>query len=394
MRKVYLDNTAGTPLLPEVKEAMLPYLGEVFGNPQSLHDWGDKAREALDEAREKVAGLIGADPEEIIFTSGGTESNNLAVKGLALARQSQGKHVIVSAIEHFSVLHAARTLEKWGFEVTEVPVDKYGVVNPEDVKKSIRKDTVLVSIMHANGEIGTIQPIKEITQITRELKIPFHTDAVATVGTIPVNVTDLGVDALSLAGSQFYGPKGTGALWLRKGLRIIPLLDGGIQEGGRRGGTENVPGIVGLGKAAEIAAAQMPVRINTLTPLRDLLLKELPSKIEHVVITGHPTNRLPGHASFCVEFIEGEAMLMLLNSKGIAVSSGSACTSRALKASHVLLAIGLSHEIAQGSILFTLGLDNTKEDIDYVLEMMPPVVDRLRQMSPLYAKYVKAGKGG
>jgi cysteine desulfurase len=394
MRKVYLDNAATTPLLPEVKEAMLPFLGEVFGNPQSLHDWGDGAREAVDAAREKVAGLIGAEAEEIIFTSGGTESNNFAVKGLALAQQGKGKHVVVSAIEHFSVLHSAKTLEKWGFEVTEVPVDKYGVIDPADVKKSIRKDTVLVSIMHANGEIGTIEPIKEIAKITRELKIPFHTDAVATAGTIPVNVGELGVDALSLAGSQFYGPKGAGALWLRKGMRIIPLLDGGIQEGGRRGGTENVPGIIGLGKAAEIAGAQMPSRIKTLTPLRDRLLKELPSGIEHVVVTGHPQNRLPGHASFCVEFIEGEAMLMLLNSKGIAVSSGSACTSRALKASHVLIAIGLSHEIAQGSVLFTLGLDTTKEDIDYVLENMPPVVDRLRQMSPLYAKYVKAGKGG
>jgi cysteine desulfurase len=394
MKKVYLDNAASTPLLPEVQEAMMPYLGEVFGNPSSLHDWGDGAREAIENARTQVASLIGASPEEIIFTSGGTESNNLAVKGLALAQQSKGKHVVVSAIEHFSVLHSARTLEKWGFEVTEVPVDKNGVVNPEDVKKNIRKDTVLVSIMHANGEIGTIEPIKEIARITRELKIPFHTDAVATVGTIPINVGELGVDALSLAGSQFYGPKGTGALWLRKGVRIIPLLDGGIQEGGRRGGTENVPGIVGLGKAAELAARDMAARIKRLIPLRDRLLAELPVKIEHVVVTGHPQERLPGHASFCVEFIEGEAMLMLLNSRGIAVSSGSACTSRALKASHVLIALGLSHEIAQGSVLFTLGLDNIPEDIDYVLETMPPVVDRLRQMSPLYAKFVKSGKGG
>ncbi len=394
MNKVYLDNTAGAPVLPEVKQAMLPYFGEIFGNPQSLHDWGDTARQAVDNAREKVASLIGASPEEIIFTSGGTESNNLAVKGIALAQQSKGKHVVVSAIEHFSVLHSARTLEKWGFEVTEVPVDKYGVVNPDDVKKSIRKDTVLVSIMHANGEIGTIEPIKEIAAITREMKISLHTDAVATAGTIPVNVNDLDVDALSLAGNQFFGPKGTGALWVRKGLRLMPLLDGGIQEGGRRGGTENVPGIVGLGVAAEIAAAQMQSRINQLTPMRDYLLDELPRRVGHVVVTGHQQNRLPGHASFCVEFIEGEAMLMLLNSKGIAVSSGSACTSRALKASHVLIALGLSHEIAQGSILFTLGLDNTKVDIEYVLETMPPVVDRLRKMSPLYDKYVKADKGG
>jgi cysteine desulfurase len=394
MRKVYLDNASTTPLLPGVKEAMLPFLGESFGNPSSLHDWGDAAREALDGARAKVAALINADPEEIIFTSCGTESNNTAVKGIALAQQSKGKHVVVSAIEHFSVLHAARTLEKWGFEVTEVPVDKYGVVSPEDVRKAVRKDTVLVSVMHANGEIGTIEPIKEISQITRELKIPFHIDAVATAGTIPVDVNELGVDALSLAGNQFYGPKGVGALWLRKGVRLMPLFDGGIQEGGRRSGTENVPAIAGLGKAAEIAKADMTSRINKLTPLRDRLLKSLPEKIEHVVVTGHPQNRLPGHASFCVEFIEGESMLMLLNSQGIAVSSGSACTSRALKASHVLIALGLPHEIAQGSILFTLGLDTTREDIDYVLETMPPIVTRLRQMSPLYAKFVKSGKGG
>jgi cysteine desulfurase len=394
MRKVYLDNAASTPLLPEVREVMMPYLGEVFGNPSSLHDWGDGAREAVEIARAQVADLIGASPEDIIFTSGGTESNNFAVKGLALAQQGKGKHVVVSAIEHFSVLHSARTLEKWGFEVTEVPVDKYGVIDPEEVRRNLRKDTVLVSIMHANGEVGTIQRIKEIAKITRELKIFLHTDAVATAGTIPVNVTELGVDALSLAGSQFYGPKGTGALWLRKGVRIFPLLDGGIQEGGKRGGTENVPGIVGLGKAAELAGADIAARIKQMTPLRDRLLTELPAKIEHVVVTGHPQDRLPGHASFCVEFIEGEAMLMLLNSKGIAVSSGSACTSRALKASHVLIALGLSHEIAQGSVLFTLGLDSVPEDIDYVLEMMPPVVDRLRQMSPLYAKFVKTGKGG
>lgn len=394
MKKVYLDNAATTPLLPEVREAMLPYLGEAFGNPSCLHDWGDTAREAMENARAQVAQLIGADAEEIIFTASGTESNNFAVKGLALAQQNKGKHVVASAIEHFSVLHSARTLEKWGFELSLVPVDKYGVVDPEDVQRSIRKDTVLVSIMHANNEVGTIEPIKEIAKVTKEKGVVFHADAVATAGTIPIDVKDLGVDTLSLAGNQFYGPKGVGALWVRKGVRIVPLLDGGVQEGGRRAGTENVPALVGLGKAAEVARLNMASRIEHLTQLRNRLLTELPSKIEHVVVTGHPQNRLPGHASFCVEFIEGEAMLMLLNSQGVAVTSGSACTSRALKASHVLIAMGLSHALAQGSLLFSFGLDNTSEDIDYVLEVMTRVVDRLRQMSPLYAKFIKTGKGG
>jgi len=394
MQKVYLDNTATTPLLPEVREAMMPYLEGVFGNPSSLHDWGDGAREALETARDRVARLIGGDAEGIIFTGSGTEANNLAVKGLAMAQQKKGKHVVVSAIEHFSVLHSARTLEKWGFEVSEVPVDKHGTVDPEDVRKSLRKDTVLVSVMHANGEVGTIEPIGEIAKITRENNVVFHTDAVAAAGTVPVDIKELGVDALSLAGNQFYGPKGVGALWVRKGVRIMPIIDGGIQEGGRRAGTENVPAIAGLGKAAELAERDIAKRIKHLAPLRDRLLKELPGKIENVVVTGHPRNRLPGHASFCVEFIEGEAMLMLLNSKGVAVSSGSACTSRALKASHVLIAMGISHELAQGSILFTLGIDSTAKGIDYVLETMPPVVDRLRQMSPLYSKFTKASKGG
>ncbi len=394
MRKVYLDNAATTPLLPEVREAMLPYLAEDFGNPSCIHEWGDAAREAMDTARARVARLIGANAEEIIFTGSGTESNNFAIKGLALAQQNKGKHVVVSAIEHFSVLHSARTLEKWGFELSLVPVDKYGKVNPEDVLKALRKDTVLVSVMHANSEMGSIEPIKEIAKVTREKGVVFHTDAVATAGTIPVEVKELGVDALSLAGNQFYGPKGVGALWVRKGVRIMPLLDGGVQEGGRRAGTENVPAIGGLGKAAELATADMEVRIERLTALRDRLLIELPDKIDHVVVTGHPQNRLPGNASFCVEFIEGEAMLMLLNSRGVAVTSGSACTSRALKASHVLIAMGLSHALAQGSLLFSFGLDNTNEDVDYVLEVLPPIVDRLRQMSPLYAKFIKTSKGG
>ena len=393
MRKVYLDNASATPLHPEVWQAMTPFLGETYGNPSSLHDWGDAAREAVEVARAQVAQLIGADAEEIIFTGSGTESNNFAIKGLALAQQNKGKHVVVSAIEHFSVLHSARTLEKWGFELSLVPVDKHGLVDPEDVRKSLRKDTILVSVMHANGEAGTIEPIQEIARITRENNVVFHTDAVATAGTIPVDVKRLGVDSLSLAGNQFYGPTGIGALWVRKGVRIMPLLDGGVQEGGRRAGTENVPAIVGLGKAAELATTNVAAQVEHLTPLRDRLLTELPGKIDHVVVTGHPQNRLPGNASFCVEFIEGESMLMLLNSQGVAVSSGSACTSRALKASHVLIAMGISHELAQGSLLFSLGIDNTAEDIDYVLEVLPPIADRLRQMSPLYSKFIKTGKG-
>ncbi|MBP1706288.1 MAG: cysteine desulfurase NifS [Chloroflexi bacterium] len=395
MRRVYLDHAATTAILPEVREAMLPYLGDYFGNPSSLHDWGDPVREALDKARQQVATLIGVtEPEEVIFTASGTESNNFAIKGLALAQQSKGKHILISAIEHFSVMNSAKSLEKLGFEITPVPVGKDGLVDPEEVRKNIRPDTVLVSIMHANGEVGTIQPLQEIARFTRERKIVFHTDAVATCGTVAVNVKELGVDALSLAGSQFYGPKGSAALWVRRGVRILPLLDGGIQEGGRRAGTEDVPAIVGLGQAAEIAVRDIPGRILKLSPMRDKLLRQLPEKIKNVLVTGHPQRRLPGHASFCIEFVEGESMLMLLNSQGIAVSSGSSCTSRALKASHVLIAMGFSHEIAQGSILFTLGIDNNAEDIDYVLEVMPPIVDRLRQMSPLYSKYVKASKGG
>jgi len=394
MRKVYLDHAATTPLLPQVREAMLPYMGEAFGNPSCLHDWGDAAREAMETARTQVAQLIGANAEEVIFTGSGTESNNFAIKGLALAQQKKGKHIVVSAIEHFSVLHSAKTLEKWGFELSTVPVDKYGLVDPEDVRKSLRKDTILVSIMHANGEVGTIEPIPEIARITRESNAVFHTDAVATAGTIPTDVKEMGVDALSLAGNQFYGPKGVGAIWVRKGVRIIPLLDGGVQEGGRRAGTENVPAIAGLGKAAELAEANMTARMEHLTQLRNRLLTELPVNIDHTVVTGPLQNRLPGNVSFCVEFIEGESMLMLLNSQGVAVTSGSACTSKALKASHVLISMGLSHEIAQGSLLFSLGIDNTPQDIDYVLKVLPSIVDRLRQMSPLYAKFIKEGKGG
>jgi len=392
-RRVYLDYVATTPVLPEVLEAMLPYFKNVYGNPQSLHSWGDEAREAIERARGQVAGLVGGSPEEIVFTSSGSEANNLAVKGLAQGQIEKGKHIIVSAVEHFSVLNAAQTLEKAGFELTVVPVDKYGLVDPDEVANNIRKDTILVSVMHANGEVGTIQAIAEISKRVREAGVLFHTDAVAGTGNIPVNVNELGVDALSLAASQFYGPKGAAALWVRKRIRLIPLMDGGVQEGGRRPGTENVPAIVGLGKAAELAAANMPSRMEKLSQLRDKLINGILTSIDHTLLTGHPTQRLPHHASFCVEFIEGEAMLLLLNIQGIAVSSGSACTSRALKASHVLIAMGISHEIAQGSLLFSLGVDNNEADIDYVVEKLPPIVDRLRQMSPLYAKFIKEKRG-
>ncbi|MFC2059269.1 cysteine desulfurase family protein [Chloroflexota bacterium] len=395
MRRIYLDNAATTRMLPEVLEAMLPYLKDGYGNPSSLHSWGDEARTAVDEARAKVAELVGARPDEIIFTSSGSEANNLAVKGLALARQEKGKHIVVSAIEHFSVLHSVRTLEKLGFKATQVPVDKYGLADPEEVARSIRKDTILVSVMHANGEVGTLEPIREISKLAKEAGVAFHTDAVTSAGTIPIDVADVGVDALSLAGNEFYGPKGMGALYLRKGTRIIPLIDGGVQEDGRRGGTENVAGIAGLGKAAELAKKDMGTRAKHMITLRDKLIKGLLAKIEHSILTGHPTKRLPGNASFCIEFIEGESMLMLLDQQGVATSSGSACTSRALKGSHVLTAMGLPPEISQGSVLFTLGLDNTEPDIDYVLEELPPIVQRLREMSPLYSKFLKEkGKGG
>ena len=394
MRKVYLDHVATTPLDPRVLEVMLPYLREVFGNPSSLHDWGDEPRQALEMARGQVASLIGAQPQEIIFTGNATEANNFAIKGLALAQQDKGKHILVSAVEHFSVLNAAKTMGKLGFEVGQVPVDKHGLVNSEEVKRRLRQDTILVSVMHANAEIGTIEPIAEIARVVKETGAVFHTDAVASTGAIPIKVTELGVDALTMAANQFYGPKGVGALWVRRGVRIMPLLDGGIQEGGRRAGTEDVAAIVGFGKAAELAQEEMSARLEHLVPLRDHLIQGVASRIEHSILTGHPTGRLPGHASFCIEFIEGEAMLMLLNAQGVAASSGSSCTSRALKASHVLTVIGLPPEIAQGSLVFTLGRSTSREDIDYVLKELPLVVERLRQMSPLFAKFVKAQKGG
>jgi len=386
MRKVYFDHAATTPIHPKVVEAMLPYLKEQFGNPLSLHSFGEDPREALEEARAKVADLIGARPNEVYFTSSGSEANNMAVKGIALMNRQKGQHTVVSAIEHQSVLNATQTLEKLGFEVTQVPVDQHGLVDADDVVAAIRDDTTFVSVMHANNEIGTIEPVAEIARAVKAKGkgIVFHTDAVATVGTLPVDVKELGVDLLSLAGNQFYGPKGAGALFIKRGFRIMPLIDGGIQERGRRAGTENVPAIVGLGVAAELAQESLAEWAEKLIPLRNRLIERLTSEMDRVYLTGHPTKRLPGHVSVCIEFIEGESMLLMLNMQGIAASSGSTCTSRALKASHVLMAIGLEAALAQGSLVFTLGESNTIEDVDYVAEVLPPIVERLRQMSPLY----------
>lgn len=392
MRRVYLDHIAATPLDPQVLQAMLPYLGEKYGNPQSLHSIGQEALQAVEEARSQVAGLIGADESEIFFTASGSEANNFAIKGIALARREKGSHIVLSAIEHQSVLHSAKFLEKLGFSSTLVPADKHGLVDPENVKKAIKKETILVSVMLANSEVGTVEPLAEIAGVCRSLGVPLHTDAVAAVGNIPVEIKDLGVDALSLAADQFYGPKGSGALFIKKGTRILPLIDGGIQEGGRRAGTENVAGIVGLGKTAQIAKAKLPERMEKMKPLRDRLIDLLPQRVEHVVLTGHREKRLPHHASFCVEFIEGEAMLLNLDMKGIAASSGSACTSRALKASHVLLAMGIDHALAQGSLVFSLIENTAAEDIDYLLSVFPPIIERLRKMSPLYTKFLEERK--
>jgi cysteine desulfurase len=392
MRKVYLDHAATTPVHPKVLEAMMPYFSDKFGNPSNLHDIGREAKNAVEEARAKTASLIGSKPEEIYFTSSGAESNNFALKGMAQANNQKGKHIIVSQIEHFSILHPAKTLEKSGFTVTYLPTDRQGLVNPDDVAKAITKDTILVSIMHANNEIGTIQPIEEISRITKEKGVLLHTDAVATTGWMPVNVQALGVDSLSLSGHQFYGPKGAAALFVRKGVRIKPQMEGGIQEDGRRAGTENVPGIVGLGRASELAGAEIEHRMAYLAPLRDRLQKGLMDKIDHLVVNGHPTRRLPQNLNISLWYVEGESMLLFLNMEGVSVSSGSACTSRSLKSSHVLTCIGTDAAVANGTLLMTLGMGNTAEDIDYVIEKLPPIVKRLREMSPLYEDMIKKEK--
>jgi cysteine desulfurase len=384
VRRIYFDHIASTPVHPQVMEAMIPYLNEFYGNPQSLHSFGQETASAIESARKKVAQLIDAETEEVFFTSSGTESNNFAIKGMALAHRTKGKNIVVSAVEHQSVLHAVKSLERSGFSVTEVPVDQFGLVDPEDVQKAITPETILVSVMLANGEVGTIEPVAAVAKVCQEQGVLCHTDAVDAVGNISVSVKTLGIDALSLAGNQFYGPTGSAALFLKKGTRCLPQIDGGIQENGKRAGSENIAGIVGLGTAAAIARQELGLWADKVMPLRDAIIQRMELDMDHVILTGHPTNRLPHHASFCVKFIEGEAMLLNLDMKGIAAASGSACTSRALKASHVLLAMGLDHATAQGSLVFSLVEKNTSEDVDYLFEVFPEIIERLRQMSPLY----------
>ncbi|HDH53063.1 MAG TPA: cysteine desulfurase [Nitrospirae bacterium] len=384
MKKIYLDHVATNPLHPEVLDAMMPYFKEHYGNPLSLYEPGMKAREAIENARASTAELINAKTGEIIFTASGAESNNFALKGIAYALQNKGKHIIVSKVEHHSVLNSARFLEKQGFAVTYLPVDNYGLVNPSDVEKAITDETILISIIHASPEIGTIQPIAEISRIAKEKGIIVHTDSVASAGNIPVDVLELNVDLMTFAAHQFYGPKGAAALYVREGTRIVPLIYGGIQEGGRRAGTENVPAIAGMGKAAEIAKRDLQKRIDHVTPLRDSIISNT-LKTDKVILTGHPEKRLPGHASFVIEYIEGEAMLLMLAAKGIYSASGSACSSKALKSSPVLISIGIPVHLAQGSVVFTLGEGTTREDINYFNETFPQIISRLREISP-YAK--------
>ncbi|MFC1857539.1 cysteine desulfurase family protein [Thermodesulfobacteriota bacterium] len=384
MKHVYLDHASATPVKKQVLEAMLPYFDDLFANPSTVYAMGSKVKQVIEEQRAKVADLIGARAEEIIFTSSGAEANNLAIKGVAFAGQKKGKHIIVSAIEHHSVLNTARFLERLDFEVTFLPVNGDGLVNPEDLARAIRPETILVSIMHANNEIGTVEPISELSQICREKGVFLHTDAVAAVGQMPVDVQDLNVDLLSLSGVSLGAPKGTGALYFRNNLRLMPLIHGGIQENGRRGGTENVPGIVGLGKAAELASETLQGKVEHMRKLREILVRSIHDRIEQVKFTGHPEKRLPGHASFCIEAIEGEALIFMLNQQGIYSNTGSACASKALKTSPVLVAIGIPADLAQGSIVFTLDGSTEIKEIEYVLEKFPIAVEKLRSLSPIW----------
>ena len=381
-RFVYADNAATTSVSPEVLNAMLPYFGSEYGNPSSLYGLGRKSAEAIAEAREKIASLLGAKPNEIFFTSCGSESDNWAIKGAAHANMSKGKHIISTVYEHHAVLHTLDALKKDGFEVTLLEVDSEGLISPEQLEKAIRPDTILVAMMYANNEIGTILPIKELAEVAHAHKVPFFTDAVQAIGNIPVNVADLGVDMLSLSGHKIHAPKGVGALYVKTGTRLHNLIDGGGQERRRRGGTENVAYIVGLAKALEIAIEQLP-DMERIKKMRDRLATEI-SKIPATRINGSMDHRLPGNLNIAFEFIEGESLILLLDMAGIAASTGSACSTASLEPSHVLLSIGLPHEKAHGSLRLTLSHENTDEDVDYILEKLPPIVARLREMSPLY----------
>lgn len=387
MKRVYFDNSATTQTHEEVAKIMVEYMTEKYGNPSSIHSFGREAHKAVEEARAQVATLLGANPNEIFFTSGGTEADNLAIKGVALANRKKGNHIITTAIEHHAVLHTCEFLEKEGFVVTYLPVDENAMVSLEDVKKAITDKTILISVMYANNEVGTMQPIREIGQLAKEKGIYFHTDAVQAVGSYPVNVDDDHIDLLSLSGHKFNGPKGIGALYVRRGVRIGSIQKGGSQERGMRAGTENVPGIIGLGKASELAGIEMDEKIKKLTGLREKLIEGIMAKIPDVKLNGHRTARLPGNVNFSFLYVEGESLLLNLDLKGVAASSGSACTSGSLDPSHVLLAMGLTHEVAHGSLRLSLGRNNTEADADYCLEVLPGILERLRSMSPLYASY-------
>jgi cysteine desulfurase len=386
MKVIYLDHISGNPLHPQVREAIIDYIKkDGFGNPVSQHSIGDAAMEILEDARAKVAQLINADPQEIVFTSCGTEANNHAIKGVAFAKAKKGKHIITSNIEHQSVARPLRMLSQMGYNVTSVSVDKYGLVNPADVEEAIREDTILISIMHANNEIGTIEPIAEIGKIAKAKKVPFHTDSVVSCGNVPIDVNEMGVDLVSIAANQFYGPAGIGALYIREKTRILPLIDGGIQESNRRAGTPNMIGIVGMGKAAELARVEMPQRTEHLLKLKKAVMDRL-ATIDKIVINGHPEKSLPGLVSFSVEYIEGESMMMMLDEEGVSISTRSACASGSLRTSHVLIATGLDHATAQGTLVFSYGIDITLEDIDKAFVSLRKSVDFLRNMSPLYKK--------
>lgn len=387
MKVINLDHISAKPFLPEVKEVMIEVIEKDYHNPSSQHKSGEQAAEALQTAREAVAGLLNCKiSKEIVFTSGGTESVNHAIKGVALANEDKGKHIITSNIEHNAVIRSLRRLKSSGFAVTSLPVDASGRVNPKDVAEAITKDTILVSIMHSNNETGTIQPIEEIGQITRKKKVIFHSDAVDSVGVVPMDVQQLGVDLLSFAANTFYGPAGVGGLFIRRGTRIFPLLDGGVQENNKRAGTENLVGIIGTGKAAELALRHMDQRLNHLKTLKDQLLSQLPLMIDEYTINTHPEYSLPNLVSISIKYIEGESVMLMLDDDNIAVSTRSACATGSLRASHVLLSLGLSHADAQGTLVISFGIDNSKEDINTFLKALKKVVDTLRDISPLYQK--------